>query len=76
MSINDRHGRRPTPLDSELLARIAVRDETAFAVLCTRYRPRLYATALRITADATTAEEVVQDICLAIWHSAWYELMR
>src|SRR5690349_3721800 len=61
---------RPAPTDAELLARVMRGDEWALDALRRRYERLVYAIALRITRDHMVAEEVVQDVMLAIWQSA------
>lgn len=61
---------KPAPTDAELLARVMRGDERALAALRQRYERLVYAIALRITHDHMVAEEVVQDVMLAIWQSA------
>jgi RNA polymerase sigma-70 factor (ECF subfamily) len=56
--------------DETLLARIVRRDEAALAVLYDRYRVLAYSIALRITGDHAVAEEVLQDMFLAVWRTA------
>lgn len=58
------------PIDQELLARIARRDEAALATLYDRYAGLLYSLALRICGEPQAAEEVLQDVFLTVWRSA------
>jgi RNA polymerase sigma factor (sigma-70 family) len=53
--------------DGVLLQRMAGGDETALSALCLAYGRRVMAYAFRLTGDAETAEEVVQDVFLAAW---------
>lgn len=53
--------------EKELLALIAVGDETAFRELFTFYQPRLFTAALRMTGDANLAKDIYQDIFLKVW---------
>jgi len=55
--------------DGELLFAIQRRDESAFAELVGRYRPRLLRFAVRSTGDVALAEDLVQDAFTAV-HSA------
>lgn len=55
--------------DAELLARIAGRDAPALAALYRRHAPRLVAIAAT-KLDRGAAEEVVQDVFLAVWRNA------
>ena len=52
------------------MARIARRDEPALAALYGRYRPLVFALALRVLGDAARAEDVVQDTFLSVWRKA------
>ena len=56
--------------DSELLRRMANSDREAFAQLYDRFSRPLYATALRILGNAAEAEDIVQDVFLALWEKA------
>jgi RNA polymerase sigma-70 factor (ECF subfamily) len=56
--------------DTELLQRIARGDRDAFAALYDRFSRPLYATALRILNDAKEAEDIVQDVFIALWEKA------
>jgi RNA polymerase sigma-70 factor, ECF subfamily len=56
--------------DGELLCRIAVRDEDAFAALYRRYARPVFALALRILRDRGRAEDAVQETFAAVWRSA------
>lgn len=53
--------------EHELLSRIAEGDEQAFSVLFRHEYPAVYNAALLVTANASLAEEVVQDVFLKIW---------
>ena len=59
-----------TSTDAELLAAIAVRDETALATLYDRYHVLAFSLALRVVNDRGRAEDVVQDAFLSIWRKA------
>src|SRR5262245_32850556 len=56
--------------DRALVLRIERRDSDALAALYDRYSARLMGLALRIVADATEAEEVLQDVFLQVWRAA------
>ncbi len=58
-----------TPIldDETLLRLIRSRDEGALSTLYARYSRLLYSIALRITGDAGSAEEVLQDAFQAVW---------
>lgn len=59
-----------TPAFDELLARCALRDQKAFAILYRFSSPKLFAVALRITRRRDWAEEVLQESFVNIWHHA------
>lgn len=52
--------------DEALAARAADRDRKAFAALLGRHYDRLHALAFRLTGSRTEAEDLTQDICLAL----------
>jgi RNA polymerase sigma-70 factor, ECF subfamily len=56
--------------DSALVQRIAGGDADAFGALYRRRRPDVYRFALHMTADASVAEDVVQDVFLAVMDDA------
>jgi RNA polymerase sigma factor (sigma-70 family) len=56
--------------DAGLLARVAAGDATALADLYDRYRTLSYSIALKVTRDATAAEDVVQEAFLGVWRNA------
>src|SRR5918999_3788431 len=58
------------PTDEALLERVAGGDPAALSDLYERYRTVTYSLALRIAADAATAEDVVQDAFLGVWRNA------
>src|SRR3954453_9788403 len=63
--------------DREVLERVAAGELDALDMLYDRYRTMAYSIALRITSDATLAEDVVQDAFLGAWrNAARYELGR
>ncbi|MEJ2880155.1 RNA polymerase sigma factor [Pedobacter sp. GR22-6] len=51
----------------KLLIQIQQGNEFAFTTLFDLYRPKIYTTALRITRDEWTAEEILQDTFVKIW---------
>ena len=64
-------------LDADLLARTARGDREAFAQLYDRFSRPLYATALRILNNSAEAEDIVQDVFLALWEkSRTFEVAR
>ena len=56
--------------DDELILLVQRRQEAALGALYDRYIRMVYAVALRITGDALTAEEVVQDVFQNVWQAA------
>jgi len=56
--------------DRDLLARVANGELDALEGLYERYRTMAYSIALRITADQTLAEDVVQEAFLGAWRNA------
>lgn len=66
---------QPQETDSELMTRhlIAVRDHrdrTAFAALFDYYAPRLRAMLMRSNCNAATADDIVQEALLRVWHKS------
>jgi RNA polymerase sigma factor (sigma-70 family) len=75
--MNDRDGglsgRVASPTDDAdraVLARVSNGELDALQDLYDRYRTMAYSIALRITADASLAEDVVQDAFLGAWRNA------
>ena len=65
--------RQPSPADDAdrgVLDRVANGQLDALEELYDRYRTMAYSIALRITADAVLAEDVVQDAFLGAWRNA------
>jgi len=56
--------------DEELIAHLVGGDESALESLYSRHSKLLYALAARITGDAGSAEELVQDIFFQLWQQA------
>jgi RNA polymerase sigma-70 factor (ECF subfamily) len=56
--------------DEALLARVAQADPGAFEALYARYSGPAYSVAMGMLRDAVRAQEVTQDVFLAIWHGA------
>ena len=60
----------PPPADAALVAAVAAGSEDALAELYDRHAAAIHATVLRITGDRQVAEEVVQEVFLALWNRA------
>lgn len=54
----------------DLLARVALRDRTAFQQLYDLASPKLFGICLRILKDQQEAEDVLQEVFVKIWHNA------
>ena len=66
-------GALPSPADAAdraVLARVAAGELDALEELYDRYRTMAYSIALRMTADAALAEDVVQEAFLGAWRNA------
>lgn len=55
------------PADAELVARVAVGDQGAFAALYDRHVDVVYGSVVRFLGDRQLAEEVVQDAFVTVW---------
>jgi RNA polymerase sigma-70 factor (ECF subfamily) len=55
---------------AELLSRISMGDQRAFAEFYRQTSSHLYAVALRILRDASAAEEILQEAYVSVWHHA------
>jgi RNA polymerase sigma-70 factor (ECF subfamily) len=55
---------------AELLARTALRDQSAYEVLYRATAPKLFGFALRILQRRDVAEDCLQDAFVSIWHRA------
>ncbi|HYN48075.1 MAG TPA: sigma-70 family RNA polymerase sigma factor, partial [Candidatus Nanopelagicales bacterium] len=60
----------PFPADAALVAAVAGGSEDALAALYDRHAPGIHATALRLTGDRGIADDVVQEVFLALWNRA------
>lgn len=58
------------PSDSDLVHRVAERDEAALADLFDRYSGLLLALSRRIVSDTSDAEEILQEVFLQVWNQA------
>src|SRR5438552_1984993 len=56
--------------DEELMARIAGGDRDAFAALYRRRRPDVYRFALHVGGSESIADDVTQDVFMAVIHEA------
>jgi RNA polymerase sigma-70 factor (ECF subfamily) len=56
--------------DAELIGRVARQDRAAFAELYGRYAGRVRAFVLRAGAPAPDADEIAQDVMVAVWRRA------
>ncbi len=56
-------------LDRELAVRLRARDAAALAEIYDEYGPPMYALALRIVGDPTSAEDVTHDVFIKLWRS-------
>lgn len=55
---------------AEALARVALDDRTAFAMLYEATSAQLFGVILRIQTDRAHAEGCLQDVCINIWRAA------
>jgi RNA polymerase sigma-70 factor (ECF subfamily) len=63
-------GPREVSLDATLLSRLLQKDVSAFEQLYDRHSRLVYGLVLRILQQASTSEEVVQDVFLQLWRNA------
>jgi RNA polymerase sigma-70 factor (ECF subfamily) len=63
-------GPREVSPDATLLSRLLQRDVSAFEQLYDRHSRLVYGLVLRILQQASTSEEVVQDVFLQLWRNA------
>jgi RNA polymerase sigma-70 factor, ECF subfamily len=63
-------GQREVSLDAALLSRLLQKDVSAFEQLYERHSRLVYGLVLRILQQASTSEEVVQDVFLQLWRNA------
>ncbi|MGI9224165.1 MAG: RNA polymerase sigma factor [Woeseiaceae bacterium] len=61
---------RPDTEERELLKSIAARDRDALTELYGRYHAKLFKFVFRLTRSYASADELVNDIMLAVWRSA------
>jgi RNA polymerase sigma factor (sigma-70 family) len=68
---------RPTAMeDAELLARVSNGDEVAIELIYQRYGGACFALARRIVDDPGLAEDVVQQVFLALWQGHGFDPSR
>jgi RNA polymerase sigma-70 factor (ECF subfamily) len=67
---NESTDRAPASRDAEWIAAVARGDRRALDHLYREYAPRIFRFALRLTHNATSAEEVANDVMLEVWKSA------
>jgi RNA polymerase sigma-70 factor, ECF subfamily len=70
MALDPDKQRQRSALLADLLARVALFDQQAFAELYRLTSSHLYAVALRILRESGAAEEVLQESYVNIWHHA------
>ena len=59
-----------TPSDHRLLRQVAAGDQSAFDELYKTYSPAVFNYLLRLVNEPSVAEELLQDVFLAVWQSA------
>jgi RNA polymerase sigma-70 factor, ECF subfamily len=59
-----------SPTDIDLLRQVAAGDEAAFAELYDLYAPPVYNYLLRLINEPSVAEEILQEVFLAMWRGA------
>jgi RNA polymerase sigma factor (sigma-70 family) len=68
---------RPSTVeDAQLLARVSAGDEAAIEQVYQRYGGACFGLARRVLDDATLAEDVVQQVFLALWQGHGYDPAR
>lgn len=74
VSASHRHGDLPVAtddgLDSSLMRRLAARDQAAVGELYDRHNRLLFGLILRILGNRGDAEEVLQEVFIAVWNRA------
>jgi RNA polymerase sigma-70 factor, ECF subfamily len=60
---------QPCPSDSELMARIVLKDELAIAELYDRYSALVFSVARHVLFDESAAEDITQEIFLKLWRN-------
>ncbi len=59
-----------SPMDADLMQRLAAGDKTALGELIQRHQGRVLEIAYRTTGNRATAEEIAQDTFIRVWESA------
>lgn len=67
--LSDRTARTPEG-QAAALARVALGDRSAFALLYRATRSHLFGVILRIQPDRTQAEDILQDVFITLWRTA------
>jgi len=65
-----------TPSDSDLLRGLRARDEEAFILLYRRWQAPLFRFALRMSGSPALAEDVTQEVFMALLHGDGYDPAR
>ncbi len=73
MAVDEVLGTDGDPDDEALAGRVAARDAGALEVLYRRYGAACYGLARRLVADPHLAEDVVQEVFVALWRGAGYQ---
>ncbi len=60
----------PCASDEDLIASIALGDRRAMTLLYARHSARIYRFVLRMTGDASLAEDTVSEVFLEVWRNA------
>jgi len=69
VTVDNKNQPPPDPSDEVLVARVVLRDVTAFALLYDRYVKPVYAMAVHMLGS-NDAEEIVQEVFLRLWNRA------
>src|SRR5271157_3575186 len=69
MNVRDPSAKAPEETDEELVHALAGGRQEALGVLFARHAPLVFGIA-RQTLDGAAAEDIVQDVFLAVWHGA------
>lgn len=70
-------GTQPSSADAALIARLRSGEQDAIAELYDRYSSLVYSVALRVLADSSAAEDVLQEVFMQLWrHPASFDARR